>query len=173
MTHQQSAEKVLVVKPVDGAKDHPRFRADDQAELRARWIAMCKRGDHLHADLRPFVDLKCGARSKRTGLPCPQKGLYANGRCRWHGGLSTGPKTVEGKAKARANLARRVDPGGKPHEDPLKVQPQCNPDEAYPASKVVRCAAAAADCAPSKVGANRRVFAVHKGGTHSDGKGRA
>jgi hypothetical protein len=28
----------------------------------------------------------------------------ANGRCRLHGGLSTGPKTEEGKERALANL---------------------------------------------------------------------
>jgi len=27
-----------------------------------------------------------------------------NGRCRVHGGLSTGPLTIKGKKKARANL---------------------------------------------------------------------
>lgn len=28
------------------------------------------------------------------------------GRCKWHGGLSTGPKTLEGKAKCADNLRR-------------------------------------------------------------------
>ena len=28
----------------------------------------------------------------------------ANGRCKLHGGMSTGPKTAEGKARALANL---------------------------------------------------------------------
>ena len=46
---------------------------------------------------------KCGAFARSTGQPCRMKAL-ANGRCRLHGGLSTGPKTVEGKAKALANL---------------------------------------------------------------------
>lgn len=97
---------------------------DPQAELRARWIAMCKRGDHLHTDLAPFADLKCGAKSKRTGLPCPHTSVYANGRCRWHGGLSIGPKTAAGKAKAQANLPRRADVGTKPHEDLTKADVQ-------------------------------------------------
>ncbi|WP_328804745.1 HGGxSTG domain-containing protein [Noviherbaspirillum galbum] len=33
----------------------------------------------------------CGARN-RQGLPCQCKKLYRSGRCRFHGGLSTGPK---------------------------------------------------------------------------------
>lgn len=46
---------------------------------------------------------KCGARCKRTGLPCLQPAM-ANGRCRLHGGKSTGPRTKEGrKAIAKAN----------------------------------------------------------------------
>src|SRR4030095_6651540 len=34
----------------------------------------------------------CGARRKRDGQPCIAKPL-ANGRCKFHGGMSTGPKT--------------------------------------------------------------------------------
>jgi hypothetical protein len=46
----------------------------------------------------------CNARTK-TGRPCRAAAL-AHGRCKWHGGLSTGPKTAEGKAKAMLNLAK-------------------------------------------------------------------
>jgi hypothetical protein len=41
----------------------------------------------------------CGAKNRR-GLPCQCKKLYGNGRCRFHGGLSTGPKTPEGKQRS-------------------------------------------------------------------------
>jgi len=37
---------------------------------------------------------RCGAKNRR-GLPC-QCPAMPNGRCRLHGGLSTGPKTQEG-----------------------------------------------------------------------------
>ena len=47
----------------------------------------------------------CGART-RTGAPCKNTRLLKNGRCRNHGGLSTGPRTDEGKARALANLKR-------------------------------------------------------------------
>jgi hypothetical protein len=52
--------------------------------------------------LHPFK--QCGATSKRSGLPCVQPAMK-NGRCRFHGGKSTGPKTVEGKqAQRQGNL---------------------------------------------------------------------
>src|SRR5512147_3173476 len=42
---------------------------------------------------------RCGAKSRR-GTPCECPAM-ANGRCRLHGGLSTGPKTVEGRERIR------------------------------------------------------------------------
>lgn len=45
----------------------------------------------------------CGARAKSTGKPCQAKAL-SNGRCRLHGGFSTGPRTNEGKRRALENL---------------------------------------------------------------------
>jgi coenzyme F420-reducing hydrogenase gamma subunit len=38
----------------------------------------------------------CGACCKRTGLPCRQPAMQ-NGRCRLHGGKSTGPRTEKGR----------------------------------------------------------------------------
>ncbi|WP_346742430.1 HGGxSTG domain-containing protein [Govanella unica] len=53
---------------------------------------------------------KCGART-RNGEPCKASVLWdnahnkpRNGRCRLHGGLSTGPKTAAGKRRVRTNL---------------------------------------------------------------------
>jgi hypothetical protein len=44
---------------------------------------------------------ECGAKARTNNhKPCRQPAM-ANGRCRLHGGLSTGPKTPEGKQKAR------------------------------------------------------------------------
>jgi hypothetical protein len=51
----------------------------------------------------------CGAKT-RTGTPCKQKTVYWNGRCKFHGGLSTGPTTAAGKEQARINGRR----GGRP-----------------------------------------------------------
>jgi len=44
----------------------------------------------------------CGAKT-RKGTSCQCMALR-NGRCKLHGGLSTGAKTPEGKAKALMNL---------------------------------------------------------------------
>jgi len=46
--------------------------------------------------------LECGAKT-RAGTPCKQKAIYANGRCKWHGGCSTGAKTDEGKKRSAMN----------------------------------------------------------------------
>lgn len=46
----------------------------------------------------------CGAFARSTGNPCQCKLLLRGGRCRLHGGLSTGPKTAVGKAKALLSM---------------------------------------------------------------------
>ena len=46
--------------------------------------------------------MTCGAKT-RAGTPCKRKDLYGNGRCKLHGGLSTGPKTKRGKRKSARN----------------------------------------------------------------------
>jgi len=43
---------------------------------------------------------RCGARSKRTGKPC-RAAAMPNGRCKVHGGKSTGPRTLEGLERSR------------------------------------------------------------------------
>ena len=44
---------------------------------------------------------RCGAKT-RQGSPCKRPANKRNGRCRLHGGQSTGPKTAEGRAKIAA-----------------------------------------------------------------------
>lgn len=60
----------------------------------------------------PFPDalrgLQCGART-RLGQPCKRRDLGSSGRCKFHGGFSTGPKTDEGRRRSLANLAKRWD----------------------------------------------------------------
>ncbi len=59
---------------------------------------------------------RCGARC-RDGSPCEAPPVWdkrldrpVNGRCRMHGGLSTGPKTEEGRRRiAESNRARRTN----------------------------------------------------------------
>ncbi|GIU46524.1 HGGxSTG domain-containing protein [Shewanella algidipiscicola] len=45
---------------------------------------------------------KCGAKT-RSGKPCQRFGNKVNGRCKLHGGRSTGAKTKEGKLAVRVN----------------------------------------------------------------------
>jgi hypothetical protein len=47
----------------------------------------------------------CGAKT-RQGRPCQNTRLYKNGRCKNHGGLSNGPRTEAGKARALENLRK-------------------------------------------------------------------
>ncbi|MEE8537952.1 MAG: HGGxSTG domain-containing protein [Acidobacteriota bacterium] len=56
----------------------------------------------IRAEIKRHMKRLCGAKT-RQGTPCHRKGL-PNGRCRNHGGMSTGAKTPEGKRRALANL---------------------------------------------------------------------
>jgi hypothetical protein len=60
-------------------------------------------GNRLRHGVRggdPSKAPRCGARARRTGAPCRQPAM-PNGRCRMHGGMSTGPRTPEGLERAR------------------------------------------------------------------------
>lgn len=81
------------------------------SEARRRIIALFIRWDGLtykeavkrvsarnqRARNTPRPGEKCGAKT-RKGTPCQCKAL-ANGRCKFHGGLSTGAKSAEGRLK--------------------------------------------------------------------------
>lgn len=68
----------------------------------------------------------CGAKT-RAGTPCKQKVIYGNGRCKFHGGLATGPTTEAGKEQCRINGRK----GGRPRKDGEQktevLAPQENP----------------------------------------------
>jgi len=62
---------------------------------------------------------RCGALARSTGKPCKAPGKGRGGRCRRHGGASTGPRTEDGMARLKAAVrerwrkwraTRRVDP---------------------------------------------------------------
>lgn len=69
-----------------------------------------KRDYEGHANLPPFPEelrgMTCGART-RAGTPCKQKGIFLSGRCKFHGGMSTGPRTKKGKKKSSLNWKKR------------------------------------------------------------------
>jgi len=62
---------------------------------------------------------RCGAKT-RKGTPC-QSSAIPNGRCRMHGGPSTGPKTAEGRR--RCSEARLVH--GKYSKESKKLRATC------------------------------------------------
>lgn len=92
--------------------------ADPDRERRTRWRAYCRtqaeigaawaaRGhEHPPPAFPPLPDdlrgLACGAKT-RAGTPCKRTDIYANGRCKFHGGLSTGPTSAEGLARSALN----------------------------------------------------------------------
>ena len=76
--------------------------------LMRKWIAVgaspelaARRADsYLRTGLLP-----CMAKT-RKGTPCMAQGTGAGGRCRLHGGESTGPRTDRGRERAAAALRR-------------------------------------------------------------------
>lgn len=58
-----------------------------------------------------FYAFTCGART-RAGTPCKLRPFHANGRCKFHGGPSTGPKTAEGRRQSAENGKK----GGRPRK---------------------------------------------------------
>jgi len=71
----------------------------------------------------PFPDelreMSCGAKT-RAGTPCKRRDLFSSGRCRLHGGLSTGPITEGGKEQSRRNGRK----GGRPKKRSLNPTPR-------------------------------------------------
>ena len=54
--------------------------------------------------------IECGAYARSTGMPC-RAGALRNGRCRMHGGLSTGPKTEGGRRAVGEATRNRMHSG--------------------------------------------------------------
>ena len=58
------------------------------------------------------LKIKCGAYARTTGNPCQAKAL-ANNRCKNHGGMSTGPKTLEGRQAIAQSTRQQMASGGR------------------------------------------------------------
>jgi hypothetical protein len=56
------------------------------------------------------LKVKCEAYARTTGNPCQAKAL-TNGRCKNHGGMSTGPKTQEGRQAIAQATRQRMAAG--------------------------------------------------------------
>lgn len=79
-------------------------------------------GPHFHAEQGNFATLtrardrvlvhaenrskRCDARTRR-GTPCRAKPISGKARCKFHGGMSTGPKTQEGRERVAQAQKRR------------------------------------------------------------------
>src|ERR1700694_4586258 len=81
---------------VDAAKEARRMAVDHKrqqdAEERAR--------------LRDLRKRPCAAQT-RAGHPCRCKGIGRGGRCKFHGGASTGPRSQDGRARIAAAQRKR------------------------------------------------------------------
>lgn len=67
----------------------------------ARWLAALEQRAAKATALavvRKLNERSCCAKT-RAGTPCKRRGLGKGGRCANHGGLSTGPKTTEGRQR--------------------------------------------------------------------------
>ncbi|MEM8608402.1 MAG: HGGxSTG domain-containing protein [Myxococcota bacterium] len=84
-----------------------------------RWAERSERRQRHRSDQIPARPPRnqrprCGAKT-RQGTPCQAPVVWIKGerkpkkRCRLHGGLSTGPKTPEGKARAAAAIGLQYD----------------------------------------------------------------
>ena len=72
-----------------------------QPESIGRSLPLDRRG-RLRNGARPgdfLAARRCGARTRAKG--CCRQPAMANGRCRFHGGKSTGPRTAEGRRRCR------------------------------------------------------------------------
>ena len=66
----------------------------DEPHVRRGWL----KNGNPSGDLSKVV--RCGARAKRTQQACMAPAMK-NGRCRFHGGKSTGPLTPDGLERSR------------------------------------------------------------------------
>ena len=62
-------------------------------------LGLCK--NLQEAKARADTTMRCNAKT-RKGTPCQARGFGKGGRCKLHGGASTGPRTPEGKARPLA-----------------------------------------------------------------------
>ncbi len=77
----------------------------EHASAAARWSSRGYTYPPPRFPLYPIgcSNLRCEAKT-RSGHPCKNDGTqYTNGRCKFHGGASTGPKTLAGKQRSALN----------------------------------------------------------------------
>lgn len=99
MTSRAKMKAALRVA-IDGSS---RVRANNFGAPESKFALRQRRKAYERA-LKTICRQSCGARRRRDGKPCNALNVPGRDRCKWHGGMSTGPKTPEGRARALANL---------------------------------------------------------------------
>lgn len=92
----------VIALVVDMAEKHGIDRAIDRLQLPLLATKALLEGKTYTVPERPT----CGAKT-RTGAPCKRQPVPGKKRCRNHGGMSTGPRTIKGRARSLANLKLR------------------------------------------------------------------
>lgn len=70
------------------------------------WEALIREGRYAKA-WRLARRNVCGARRKRDEQPCLMEPVPGKRRCKFHGGMSTGARTAEGRERRRQAAVRR------------------------------------------------------------------
>ncbi|AYN29013.1 hypothetical protein D8682_19710 [Buttiauxella sp. 3AFRM03] len=76
----------------------PRFRPLSPPKPYQQWVPY---PEHL-------LGISCGA-TTRAGTPCKLTIIYSNGRCKYHGGMSTGAKTKAGIKRQREGYRKWLE----------------------------------------------------------------
>ena len=102
----------MTTDPILRAKQVKALKAyyKDSTERFQEWVAGGYRGQPRECLPYPEFcrDMKCEAKT-RSGHPCKNDGTsWANGRCKYHGGASTGPVTREGKLVISKNARKQT-----------------------------------------------------------------
>jgi len=90
--------RIVYERELNDGRDHnwAAYLALEGAQSSARF--------HIRQNRLLEIQRRCGAKIKSAGRPCKMKPLPGRNRCKFHGGLSTGPKTTEGKIRALSSL---------------------------------------------------------------------
>ena len=82
------------------------IQPDGSIKVEYRRWKMTKREKAIFA-IPPAAKARCGAKTRR-GTLCKHSPIPGRTRCKYHGGLSTGPKTPEGRARIAESNRRRA-----------------------------------------------------------------
>lgn len=119
MARQSNSYRALVAMALANVKAELAMQKPPAAPPRRVTTAHAREYQRLlqHPRQPAFQTFSCGART-RAGTPCKIRAVWANGRCKLHGGRSTGPKTERGRRQSALN-GRKGGRPRKPKPDPM------------------------------------------------------